>query len=372
MSVSRRLKRWFPWIALAITLVLLGWGAQRSGVAESWKFILAGPANEDTDIEEIGASDSFTVVGPKRYLSDNEIDALLDEAEAVRAELIEFLQIPEPESTITLRVRPQDGLTDTATGQPNRIDLYRFKAQDLRLVLAHEMTHSLLPKYSSSFVREGLAEAAAIRLGGPCFCPSLYYSVHVSLRPFDSFLYSLVGGNLGLIPLIELQNLPFLRQPTNLPLSGQRYSQAGSFVDFLIERYGIGKFLEVYESPRYGQVYGKSLDKLDGEWRRHLRRSHLLLGLLMTVGFGLALVVVHMALFSVRSWIPQATVGALALSAWSFHYGYVPLIPVFLLLVAAAAIISRLRRRIGLWFLWSGGALSLVFLMTGPAIAGIP
>ncbi len=119
ISVSRRLKRWFPWIALAITLVLLGWGAQRSGVAESWKFILAGPANEDTDIEEIGASDSFTVVGPKRYLSDNEIDALLDEAEAVRAELIEFLQIPEPESTITLRVRPQDGLTDTAGHVPS-------------------------------------------------------------------------------------------------------------------------------------------------------------------------------------------------------------------------------------------------------------
>ena len=45
------------------------------------------------------------------------------------------------------------------------------------------------------------------------------------------------------------------------------YTLAGSFVGFLIERYGVGLFRSLYETENFEKVYGKSLDTLEKEWR---------------------------------------------------------------------------------------------------------
>lgn len=49
------------------------------------------------------------------------------------------------------------------------------------------------------------------------------------------------------------------------------YAEAGSFVQFLIQRYGVANFKRVYTSGDYATVYGKSLDTLDAEWRSYLQ-----------------------------------------------------------------------------------------------------
>jgi hypothetical protein len=45
------------------------------------------------------------------------------------------------------------------------------------------------------------------------------------------------------------------------------YIFAGSFVGFLIEKYGLPEFRKLYESGRYESAYGKSLGELEKEWR---------------------------------------------------------------------------------------------------------
>jgi len=45
---------------------------------------------------------------------------------------------------------------------------------------------------------------------------------------------------------------------------------AGSFVGFLIEKYGLPQFRSVYETEDYNKVYGKSLSTLENEWRQAL------------------------------------------------------------------------------------------------------
>jgi hypothetical protein len=51
------------------------------------------------------------------------------------------------------------------------------------------------------------------------------------------------------------------------------YILAGSFVGFVIERYGLASFRSLYETGNYQQVYGKSLGTLEKEWRVSLREN---------------------------------------------------------------------------------------------------
>lgn len=49
------------------------------------------------------------------------------------------------------------------------------------------------------------------------------------------------------------------------------YAEAGSFVQFLIQKYGVANFKRVYTSGDYATVYGASLNTLDAEWRSYLQ-----------------------------------------------------------------------------------------------------
>jgi hypothetical protein len=49
------------------------------------------------------------------------------------------------------------------------------------------------------------------------------------------------------------------------------YILAGSFVGFLIERYELARFRQLYETESYESVYGKSFQELEQEWREQLQ-----------------------------------------------------------------------------------------------------
>ncbi|MBI4862121.1 MAG: hypothetical protein HY815_17975 [Candidatus Riflebacteria bacterium] len=52
---------------------------------------------------------------------------------------------------------------------------------------------------------------------------------------------------------------------------GQAYEAAGSFVGFLVLKYGIQKLFALYRGLEFAPVYGRSIDELDQEWRAFLR-----------------------------------------------------------------------------------------------------
>src|SRR5215510_43784 len=77
--------------------------------------------------------------------------------------------------------------------------------------------------------------------------------------------------------LSEVKSLATLNSVrTPVPLSSvmdeqTAYVLAGSFVGFLIERYGLPPFRSLYETESYEKVYGKSVDTLEKEWRLRLQ-----------------------------------------------------------------------------------------------------
>src|SRR4029434_1087679 len=122
--------------------------------------------------------------------------------------------------------------------------------------LLHEIVHIYAPN-DNRFLAEGLAVYLHQKLASnpafPNFGKSLDAEARVRLREIDS-----------------LDRLNSVRTPR--PLSSvlseeSAYVLAGSFVGFLIEKYGLPEFRKLYETGIYETTYGKSLGDLEKEWR---------------------------------------------------------------------------------------------------------
>src|SRR5262245_36110333 len=126
--------------------------------------------------------------------------------------------------------------------------------------LVHEFVHIYAPN-ANRFLAEGLAVYLQARLGGN--------------RAFPNFGEDIrrlaVRGITGLESLDALHRVQPPRPLGTVMEEKTAYILAGSFVGFIIERYGLASFRHVYETGNYAQVYGKSLGTLEQEWRVSLR-----------------------------------------------------------------------------------------------------
>ena len=125
--------------------------------------------------------------------------------------------------------------------------------------LLHEIVHIYAPN-DNRFLAEGLAVYLHAKLAGNPAFPN-----------FGEDLRRLAAR--GLSGLKSLEALNGVRTPR--PLSAvmdekNAYALAGSFVGYLIEKYGLASFRSLYATESYEQVYGKSLDILEQEWRLNL------------------------------------------------------------------------------------------------------
>jgi len=140
-----------------------------------------------------------------------------------------------------------------------------FMEMPLRVVrsnesaLLHEIVHIYAPN-DNRFLAEGLAVYLHHKLGGN--------------EAFPNFGKSLDAGARELLPRLE-SLAPFHgvhRQRLGGLLGEQsEYLVAGSFVGFLIEKYGLPQFVKLYESGGYETAYAKPLEALEKEWRAALQ-----------------------------------------------------------------------------------------------------
>ena len=126
--------------------------------------------------------------------------------------------------------------------------------------LLHEIVHIYAPN-ENRFLAEGLAVYLHHRLAGNKAFPNFGKSLDTEARGRLSQLESLDGLNSVRTP-----------QPLGRVLGEQSaYVLAGSFVGFLMEKYGLPEFRTLYESGRYESAYGKPLETLEKEWRAALQ-----------------------------------------------------------------------------------------------------
>jgi hypothetical protein len=126
--------------------------------------------------------------------------------------------------------------------------------------LLHEIVHIYAPN-NNRFLAEGLAVYLQTKLGENPGFPN-----------FGEDLSRSAARSLSRVKSLEALN--GVRTPnllSNVIDDETAYIVAGSFVGFLIERYGLPPFRRLYEKENYEQIYGKSLDNLEKEWRLGLQ-----------------------------------------------------------------------------------------------------
>jgi len=132
--------------------------------------------------------------------------------------------------------------------------------------VAHLVTRALMRQVAqtaSPLLQEGVAVYMQERFGEGRFYPA--YG-----RPLDLYCAGFLRLDM-LLPLDRLEE-PYAFGTTERPTvrktsRWQAFIQAGSFVKYLIERYGPAPFKAAYAGVSYEQAYGKSLADLEAEWR---------------------------------------------------------------------------------------------------------
>lgn len=156
-------------------------------------------------------------------------------------------------------------------GKRGIIEVPLWRVRENKFPSLHEIVHVYAPN-GSRFLAEGLAVYAQEALGGCPAYPNYGKDLHVTARDADD------DTSLAVLDGVTL--------PTTLGRVGNgqhMYLLAGSFVRFLIETAGLGKFRELYaRTPfvpgqrvaaapeRWREVYGRSLTELETAWRARL------------------------------------------------------------------------------------------------------
>jgi len=157
------------------------------------------------------------------------------------------------------------GVVCNATG--GIVSLLISHIKDKSAPIIHEVTHVLTNHDYNSFFSEGLAVYFQERFGDNQVFPN--FSV-----PFDD----LIARN-------KDQFMPITRLINDNEIFGQidtekrklAYLTAGSFISFLVEKYGEQKLADLNNSRtlNYENVYGKEINQLEAEWKSHVfEKSH--------------------------------------------------------------------------------------------------
>ena len=122
--------------------------------------------------------------------------------------------------------------------------------------LLHEIVHIYAPN-DNRFLAEGLAVYLHQKLASNPAFPNFGRSLDTDAR-----------ARLGEINSLDRLNGVRTPMPLSTVLREQSaYILGGSFVGFLIEKYGLQEFRNLYETGSYEAAYGKSLGELEKEWR---------------------------------------------------------------------------------------------------------
>lgn len=149
-----------------------------------------------------------------------------------------------------------------------RIYINRGMAEYNFWPLAHELTHLICQKYSSLSLREGLASYIQDTIGKNCSVFNYGVDVHALAQLYLTDDYADVIDAMGSIDL---------KKSAALAGSEKRavfYRCSYSFSKYLIEKYGIQNFMELYECPNLLKeckfILGKDLKTLKADWKLFL------------------------------------------------------------------------------------------------------
>lgn len=218
-----------------------------------------------SELRGVHRTEHFAIYYAKESFSDEEIRWVAAEHEFRLHQVAERLQISFRNS-IASYIYPSEelkrdfvGTGATTIAKPWRYEIHLNK-DAWQHVLKHELVHVLagefgLPVIRASFrigLLEGLAMAVEWEFGNRTLHEYAAAMQHFVLMRDMSSMMLLTG---------------FAAQPSSVS-----YVLCGSLCRFLIDRYGMARFKDVYRGKSFSRVYEEDLAQLVGEWKDFLAR----------------------------------------------------------------------------------------------------
>jgi len=128
--------------------------------------------------------------------------------------------------------------------------------------IIHEVTHIITRHEDNSFFSEGVAVYFQEKFGGNQAFPNFSESINdLMRRNKDQF-----------IPITRLINDNEIFGQVDTEQRRLAYLTAGSFISFLVEKYGEQKLADLHNSRilNYKKVYGKEINELEAEWKSYV------------------------------------------------------------------------------------------------------
>jgi tetratricopeptide (TPR) repeat protein len=203
----------------------------------------------------------FTIVYPKKSVNSDRLRQIALMHEYLFEQLRKELGVT-PRRTITVFLYNSPGQKERLIGAA-RTDFTKpwlgqvhINLEDVDAVLKHELVHAMLAEKGIPVLQvapnSGLIEGAAVAEERFEYGESLHHlaaqMMAIGINPDVTDMFTALG---------------FFKS-----YSGVSYVMAGSFCRYLIDRYGMTRFENVYGSGRFQSSYKKSLDTLAAEWKR--------------------------------------------------------------------------------------------------------
>jgi hypothetical protein len=315
---SLRVRRLLPFGATWLAFALLLYPLFQVWWALALIPSLVNPAVLNTKrIDQVAHSPHFTIFAPVGYATDAELQNWLDTAEKRRAAIRNYLGLADEDTPIDVYVDPTRMIYEGASFHTILVGDIKNGAG----CVAHEMLH-VFEHALTSFFSEGLAEHIEGKFGwGECG--------FTGNHDRDSDLYARLRQGERLPPLSILMGVRLLSP--NDPASYLRYEEAGSFVDFLVARYGIARFMQFFHARAYDassastamrETFGDGFDELEQAWLANLRAGNFWQTVAFLCGTAALLGVGVLMVRRGRAYLPSVLMGVLAFGLWSVYWFY--------------------------------------------------
>src|SRR5215470_9051325 len=160
---------------------------------------------------------------------------------------------------VSSEYRISRALVPAYQGNRGFLEMPARRVGDGTSALLHEIVHIYAP-HANRFLAEGLAVYLHTKLAGNPAFPN-----------FGADLKRLAARDLPGVETVQALNGVRTPRPLGTVLDERiAYVLAGSFVGFLIERYGLPQFQSLYETESYETAFGKPFASLEGDWRSSL------------------------------------------------------------------------------------------------------
>jgi hypothetical protein len=265
-KTGRRIK--FDAIAIFLLALLIGCtnqgtDAETSEKAEPQKYESANFETEDGKVEFVVQNKGEFSAGTLKKIKEE----ILGFYGAMQKEKIPL----SPPSKIYLNLHNEQKISSHNGGT---INLYYISEGNYPLI--HEMTHALFKDEKGQVTQEGLAISMQDTYSERSVNPNYQEDTHEIMKHLN---FKEI-----MLPLETLLQDDRFFSYTNLDkdsysLRWLAYIESASFTRYLINEYGLEKFLEIHGDPdlttTVRDVYGKSLEQLEGEWREFLQSDPL-------------------------------------------------------------------------------------------------